>query len=830
MLEYYKASVLNAYDNRRLLLNSIRLILPNKPNVALIHSDISKFRVKNNEFIWEILFVISTLVEEGWTLIFPSFTFSFCTGKPYISKKSLSETGVLADKVLENLPSAKRTADPIYSFVTIGKKSKLITKLSPKTNFGCGSVFEWLEKQNSNIVMLGCDWEYCTQFHRYEELHKVEYREFKTFKGIADFGEGPNNVKSTMFVRSLDLDPINDFTPVVDKLVANNLINKLNIYNTSIQCANVREIKKICLKQLQIDTCCYLSNKTEVLKKIRDKAERKNNQTLLISVFCNKNSELLEQHLLNSLEYFLPERDFIINKVPFGQMYKILYDKKNNFYFSPPFIKIFIDRLSDLPGVDLFEEKSTVKAVLEYAELIKGFHEASGGWSIVNLFTMDTSPIVASDVSRQNELISKSNQILIDQFKNIDQITFVDLGTELASYSAPCFDPRLEFIAKFPFSDGFSSYLAQSWASLIIAMMGKDIRLIVIDLDNTLWGGVVGEDGIEGLKIGGDYPGNAYKAFQKELLAHQKRGVALAIASKNDEDIALNAISTLPDMLIKESHIQAHSINWEPKWKNIIKICLELNLGLGSVMFIDDNPVEREMVRRNLPEVKVLPLTNDPAENVKILRSSPYLKPVIVTKEDLGRLKDFSVQKERKLMKSTATNLNDYYASLEISLNLDEINIGNASRAAQLCQKTNQFNTTTRRYDQKKLYELKQNGYDILVINYEDKFSSPENIGIIIIEYINSSSAKIDLFLLSCRVLGRGIETAIPNIAMEIVASKGYDNLKAEIIETERNTPVRNVFKDSGFEETKLNSWHLENGKQNVSHWIKYKINMDSTL
>ena len=136
MLEYNKVSELNGYDNRKLLLEGIRLILPDQPNVALIHSDISKFKVENKEFIWEILFVISTLVDEGWTLLFPSFTFSFCTGKPYILKKSLSETGVLADKVLKHLPSAKRTAEPIYSFVTIGKKSNLLAKLSPKTNFG----------------------------------------------------------------------------------------------------------------------------------------------------------------------------------------------------------------------------------------------------------------------------------------------------------------------------------------------------------------------------------------------------------------------------------------------------------------------------------------------------------------------------------------------------------------------------------------------------------------------------------------------------------------------------------------------------------------------
>jgi HAD superfamily phosphatase (TIGR01681 family) len=133
----------------------------------------------------------------------------------------------------------------------------------------------------------------------------------------------------------------------------------------------------------------------------------------------------------------------------------------------------------------------------------------------------------------------------------LNQVILLDLGAELASYDGSAFDPRLEFIGKFPFSDGFSSYLAHRWVSFVIAMLGKDVRLIITDLDNTLWGGVLGEEGIEGLQLGEDYPGNAFKAFQVELLEHHKRGVALGIASKNDEDLAMNAISEMPDMIIR---------------------------------------------------------------------------------------------------------------------------------------------------------------------------------------------------------------------------------------------------------------------------------------
>ena len=173
MVKYKLEADFLIFSERKLLLESVRSILPEQPNVVLFHSDLSNFRAENKEFIWDLLFVISVLANEGWTILFPSFTFSFCSGDPYVLTGSPSETGVLADKVLESLPFARRTADPIYSFVIVGNK---LIDFKPKTTLGEGSVFEWLEQLNANIVMLGCDWKYCTQFHRYEELENVQYR------------------------------------------------------------------------------------------------------------------------------------------------------------------------------------------------------------------------------------------------------------------------------------------------------------------------------------------------------------------------------------------------------------------------------------------------------------------------------------------------------------------------------------------------------------------------------------------------------------------------------------------------------------------------------
>lgn len=814
---------------RGILLQQIRSVLPKEPSVALIHSDLSNFKVKDKDFIWSILYAVGVLVDEGWTLLFPSFTFSFCSEKFYSYKKSPSETGILADKVLLNFPDARRTAAPIYSFVSLGKKTASINSLLAKTTFGLGSVFEWLEKQNAQVVMLGCDWKYCTQFHRYEELAAVKYREFKTFEGTADYGEGAISTESTMFVRSLGLEPINDFTSAVSEMEAADLINKASIFGTSIQCTYINNIKDVCLRLLQSDPFSFVSNKNYVVKKINERTERTQADEISISVFSSKNTELFNQHLKSFLDRLIPERKSVIPQIPFGQMYKSLIDHTGDLYRSPPFVKIFIDRFKDLPGVSFSDREKTLNAVSQYAKSIKDFHETAGGWSVVHLFTQELPSLAANQSHLHEKLIAECNEILSDELKSVPQVILLDLGAELASYDGSAFDPRLELVGKFPFSDGFSSYLAHRWVSFVIAMLGKDVRLIITDLDNTLWGGVLGEEGIEGLQLGEDYPGNAFKAFQVELLEHHKRGIALGIASKNDEDLAMNAISEMPDMIIRPQNIQTYGINWEPKWKNIQRMAAELNLGLSSVMFIDDNPVERESVIRNLPDVKVLSLTDDPAHYVSILKSSPYLQPVMITKEDLGRLKDFSASKERKALETDAVSLDDYYCSLGITLNLTNISAINASRAAQLCQKTNQFNTTTRRYDQKQLFALEQAGHEVLVVSYTDKFSPPENIGVIVIKYQDKREATIDLFLLSCRVLGRGIEAAVPKIVAKFVAEKGVDILKAEIIETERNTPVRNVYKEAGFSKATSDTfWRLEPKNISVPKWVEYKIEKDA--
>jgi FkbH-like protein len=347
------------------------------------------------------------------------------------------------------------------------------------------------------------------------------------------------------------------------------------------------------------------------------------------------------------------------------------------------------------------------------------------------------------------------------------------------------------------------------WAALTLAMLGKTARVIVVDLDNTLWGGILGEDGLTGIKIGGDYPGNAFTAFQRALKSLRQRGVVLAINSKNDEDLVLRAIDELPSMILHSDDFSARRVNWRPKWQNIREIAAELNIGTDSVLFIDDNPVERETVRRNLPDVKILEMPSDPALFAGALMSSPYLTAVSITAEDRGRADDFRARKQRQVELRQSESLEDYYASMRMVLHFSPLNDGNAQRAAQLCQKTNQFNTTTHRHDLLSLKKLVTSGADVVVIGLEDRLTPKENIGLIILLPQDDTAGIIDLYLLSCRVLGRGIETAVTRWAIGRAARRGWTTLRAEIIDSERNTPVRAVYADSGFDATGAGLWTI---------------------
>jgi len=534
---------------------------------------------------------------------------------------------------------------------------------------------------------------------------------------------------------------------------------------------------------------------------------------LRIAVLGGATLATLQQHWRRELSDLLPGRTIETYQLPFGQLRPAMLDPASDLRQFAPDVRVFCDRIEDIVGTLDQDETTVVDRVREHAEAIAGFHHAAGGWSILHRFALLSVSPDAAEQRRQAGLIARLNDLLDEILSPLPQIAWVDLAAEAAGHDGPVRDARFWHVGRFPFADGFGRKLAKRWAGLVLAMTGETARLVVVDLDNTLWGGVLGEDGLAGIKIGGDYPGNSFAAFQRALKALAGRGVALAISSKNDADLALQALSDLPAMVLRPGDFAGHRINWRPKWESIAALAAELNLGLGSVLFIDDNPVEREAVKLNLPEVKVLDLPKEPALYADALLASPYLASVVTTAEDLRRLDSFKAQSQRTAARTGAASLEDYYASLGTILHLAPLSTGTAERAVQLCQKTNQFNTTQRRYDRHDLERLVAEGADVVVIGLEDRHAPLENIGLLILKPDGQGGGIVDLYLLSCRVLGRGIETILPRWATAHAAARGWAHLTGEIIESDRNTPARQVFAEAGYQLAGPGRWSIQTGE-----------------
>ena len=346
-------------------------------------------------------------------------------------------------------------------------------------------------------------------------------------------------------------------------------------------------------------------------------------------------------------------------------------------------------------------------------------------------------------------------------------------------------------------------------------------------MDNTLWGGVLGEDGIEGIQIGGDFPGNVFKYFQQTIVKLYERGVALAVVSKNDETLALHAMESHQEMIIKETHLSSYRINWTEKALNIQSIADEIGLSLSNVMFVDDNPLEREKIRRLLPEVKVIELPNDPVGYADALLSSPFLKVASITSEDKKRAQFYVNQRKSKLDAEKFTNLDDYFHSLNIELTIAPVNQSSFARAIQLTNKTNQFNTTTRRLSEKTLqHYLNDTSYRVFTVAYEDVAVESEIIALGVLHFY-ADKCCIELFLMSCRVLGRSIESAVLFWIESYSKKQKIPFLRGEIVITERNTPVREIYKNHGFIEELENLWVKNIGERRRFETADSSTSMD---
>ncbi len=362
---------------------------------------------------------------------------------------------------------------------------------------------------------------------------------------------------------------------------------------------------------------------------------------------------------------------------------------------------------------------------------------------------------------------------------------------------------RFWYVAKLPFAPDCIPIYVHRLMQLLAAMVGKSRRVLVLDLDNTLWGGVIGDDGLEGIVLGpGSGRGEAHIAIQRLALQYKERGILLCIASKNSEDTARNAMRDHPDMLLRDTDIALFQVNWQDKASNIKSMSEALGLGLDAFVFVDDNPAERKQVRDSLPMVAVPELPSDPAEWIPIIQAAGYFEQIAFSAEDHERTEYYRSNALRNLQSQVIGNHEEFLASLKMIMTVAPFNEIGRQRIVQLIAKSNQFNLTTRRYSDREIAGIESSDdFEALQVRLEDLFGDNGMVCVVICRK-QELIWNIDTWIMSCRVLGRGVEQAALNILVKRARSNDVRELHGRYIPTARNGLVRDHYAKLGF--TKL--------------------------
>ena len=314
-------------------------------------------------------------------------------------------------------------------------------------------------------------------------------------------------------------------------------------------------------------------------------------------------------------------------------------------------------------------------------------------------------------------------------------------------------------------------------------------KCLVLDLDNTLWGGVLGEDGVDGIKLGGEYPGKAFSYWQRALLQLERNGVILAVCSKNNEADVDEAWQHNPHMILKREHFSALRINWNDKATCISEIAEELNIGLDSMVFLDDNPAERELIRQSLPQVEVPEFPLKPYQLMPFFKElvDKYFRIYAVTSEDRAKTEQYRANAQRRAEQSRFIDMESYLYSLDMRLDIIPADEHNLPRIAQMTQKTNQFNLTTRRYTEADIRQRLEQGWRVFCMSVSDRFGDSGITAAIFLQPVGDVEVNIDTLLLSCRILGKGIEEAFIKTVFNLLKLDGYKTVTGDYLPTAKN-------------------------------------------
>jgi len=469
--------------------------------------------------------------------------------------------------------------------------------------------------------------------------------------------------------------------------------------------------------------------------------------------------------------------------------------------------------LRPCPG-NLFEAENNVRECLSFIKtLIESLRKKTEAQVILQNIVPPVELLSGSFEGRLPGtipwLIQRLN-IELDQLV-ADDLFIVDVAALASTVGLSNWhDSTLWNLAKLPFAQSYTPLYADYVCRLVAAKCGKSRRCLILDLDNTLWGGVIGDDGLDGILIGNGNPtGEAYLQLQKVILSLRDRGIVLAVSSKNEDVIARQPFNEHPDMLLREEHIAVFQANWSDKATNIRTIAKTLSLSLESIVFLDDNPVERMQVRRELPEVAVPELPDDPALYARTLIAAGYFEATAFSDEDKKRAKFYNDNAKRVEIFSKSSDMESYLKALEMEISITDFDQIGRSRIVQLISKSNQFNLTTKRYTESDIKKLESNDdYFTRQIRLKDSLGDNGMVSVVICKK-NEDNWEIDTWLMSCRVLGRQVEDAVLQDIVKNAQANGVNKIIGCYSPTAKNIIVKDHYKKLGFNKKHEN----ENGE-----------------
>lgn len=546
---------------------------------------------------------------------------------------------------------------------------------------------------------------------------------------------------------------------------------------------------------------------------------------LKIGLLSSRNLDLLPRYMEPVLSEYGLKAEFYVS--PFAQYRQdILHNSSPLKVFSPNCILLFLD------GADLFgdlvrrpldfdvdmRQKRVEEELNELRSLVERIQDCMPAADTF-LNSIIVPPLNAAGMLEYNspyslrDAFSHYNEGLRGIAQSRRRCYIVDYE-RLVSWHGyrEWYDDRTWYIGRMGLSRSAMQELARKYVVTFRATLDAGKKCLVVDLDDTLWGGVVGSEGTGGIQLGTESIGLAYREFQEEILNLHKQGVILAINSKNNWDDAVEVIDQHPSMVLRREHFAVMKINWNDKVTNMREIAQELNLGLDSLVFIDNSPFEREWLKDQLPQVEVVALPQDPAMFRRCLLNLDSFAKLVLTEEDRERGQLYRQHAMVENLRRAASDLESFYAGLQMKAAISRTNPRTITRIAQLTQKTNQFNLTTRRYTEGSIEKMvRSRAYRVYSLSLTDRFGDNGLVGVAIIAE-ETEAWRIDTFLLSCRVMGRTVETAFLAFLASCAREHGMRYLVGEYLPTKKNMPVSNFYPSHGFKRTddRESLWQLD--------------------